>query len=300
MDISVIVPSNNRTSYLFDCLKSLLNQTLLPCEVIIVDNSSDPDSNNISHLIDKLRKSTNINLILYKEIRKGASFCRNLGIQKAKGKILAFLDDDCVVDKNWIKNIKSYCHKYPDSVLVGRNLNALKDNIFSSAQYIRTQKIFLDIKSEKKKLISFNYIDTKNFAIPRDVIFENDLWFDERSGFIPFSACEDLDFSIKVALKKVTVIYCDGIIAFHSGIPTLKGYLIREFIKGRAYYYFKQKWPVEQIMKKRIGRFKELILNPSKIFKKPLNSFFLSVLFLLGGLSHKLGIKYESLRSNFK
>ena len=93
--ISVIIVAYNTKKELLDCLNSLNKQSVKNFEIIIVDNGNED--------LDKLKKYS----IRYIKLDKnyGPSYARNIGTKFARAKIVAFLDDDAIADKNWVKNI---------------------------------------------------------------------------------------------------------------------------------------------------------------------------------------------------
>lgn len=89
--LSIIIPVFNGEDYIDKCLSSLIKEDLKDeTEVILVDNASTDDSYSIC----ERWKDWAGNVILYQEEHKGASNARNLGIQKARGKYLTFVDID--------------------------------------------------------------------------------------------------------------------------------------------------------------------------------------------------------------
>ena len=94
--ISVIVPSCNSERTISKTIKSLLNQDYKgKYEIIVVDKSTDKTPEIVSKFPVKLIKQKS----------KGISAARNLGVKKAKGKIIAFIDSDCIAPKNWLTNL---------------------------------------------------------------------------------------------------------------------------------------------------------------------------------------------------
>lgn len=87
--VSVIIPTYNRANLIQQSVKSVLNQTYNNFEIIIIDDGS---SDNTEEVINKL----NDNRIRYIKhaVNKGASAARNTGIREAKGKYIAFQDSD--------------------------------------------------------------------------------------------------------------------------------------------------------------------------------------------------------------
>lgn len=97
--ISVIIPSFQSSNYIIETLKALDQQTVLPDEVIIVDEDLDK---SLSEILNKLEFKININHIKY----SGKSFPpnkRNHGVLNAKNEILAFLDVKTIPKNNWIE-----------------------------------------------------------------------------------------------------------------------------------------------------------------------------------------------------
>jgi glycosyltransferase involved in cell wall biosynthesis len=85
-------------------------------ELLIVDNNSIDDTHLV---VDLFRKTTNINCKYIFEKNQGLSFARNSGITQSEGEIIAFTDDDVIVDKSWIKNIYDAFQRNPDIACIG-------------------------------------------------------------------------------------------------------------------------------------------------------------------------------------
>src|SRR3989339_227825 len=98
--ISVVIPTYNRSKSLKMCLQSLKKQSFKDFEVIVVDDGSTDDTKKSFDSISSSR---------FRYIKKengGQSSARNLGVKESVGDIIAFTDDDCVVDVNWLKAVK--------------------------------------------------------------------------------------------------------------------------------------------------------------------------------------------------
>jgi glycosyltransferase involved in cell wall biosynthesis len=97
--VSIIIATRDRPGHLELCLHSLLSLCYPRYEVIIVDNA--PGSSATADFIQRTyHDEPRVNYI--REERPGASLARNRGIQAAKGEILAFTDDDVIVDPYWL------------------------------------------------------------------------------------------------------------------------------------------------------------------------------------------------------
>lgn len=90
-DISIIIPLHNRKDMILRALNSILNQTVLPCEILICDDGSNDNPQSI--MTDFPNAKTEIRWLRTEKCH-GVSHARNRGISAAKGKFIAFLDSD--------------------------------------------------------------------------------------------------------------------------------------------------------------------------------------------------------------
>jgi glycosyltransferase involved in cell wall biosynthesis len=96
---SIIVATHDRPSHLVKCLHSLLALQYTHYEIIVVDNA--PSTTATAELVqDICRHNPHVRYV--REDRPGLSWARNCGIEAAQGEILAFTDDDVVVDRYWL------------------------------------------------------------------------------------------------------------------------------------------------------------------------------------------------------
>jgi len=101
MKISVIIPVYNEEDVIGECLESLSRQTLRDFEVIVVDDGSTDKSMEVVNSL----KIKNFKLKILLQKHGGAGAARNLGVGKAGGKILVFVDADMTFDENFLTNL---------------------------------------------------------------------------------------------------------------------------------------------------------------------------------------------------
>lgn len=91
--VTVVIPTYRRSKSLQRALKSVINQTYKNIEIIIIDDNTETD---YSKKVCEIIKLFSDNRIIYIKNKKnlGGALSRNKGIQEAKGKYVAFLDDD--------------------------------------------------------------------------------------------------------------------------------------------------------------------------------------------------------------
>ena len=163
MKISVIIITRNRAKSLENCLRGLLEQELLPNEVIVVDSSTD----KMKKVINSVAPNLNISHIF--EMAAGVALARNIGIRNAKYENIAFIDDDCIPAPNWIKNIIEGLKQHPEipaiggkSINVGGNIYCELDQLLFSFS-VGTQDFHSDSLSRKLK----RYLLPYSLNIPR-------------------------------------------------------------------------------------------------------------------------------------
>lgn len=123
MKISVIVPVYNTENYLKRCLDSLVNQSLKDIEIIIINDGSQDNSQLI---IDEYTKKHK-NIYGYKKDNGGMSSARNMGLTKANGEFIAFVDSDDYIDKNALKKMYEKAKKDNLDIVVCDSVNVYED-----------------------------------------------------------------------------------------------------------------------------------------------------------------------------
>jgi glycosyltransferase involved in cell wall biosynthesis len=92
---SIIIPSFNKASYIRETIKSVINQNYNDWELIIIDDGSTDDS--ILIIKEFCKQDSRINFVQREQLPKGGAACRNIGLKKAKGEYIIFLDADDVL-----------------------------------------------------------------------------------------------------------------------------------------------------------------------------------------------------------
>jgi len=121
LSISVVIVTLDRAESVRDVLDCLVRQTRQPDEVIVVDNGS---KDNTKEVVSSFDGRLNIKYV-YEEAR-GIPFARNAGVRNATGDIIAFIDDDCIADENWLKYIEIPFIRDPNVGVVGGDLSYLE------------------------------------------------------------------------------------------------------------------------------------------------------------------------------
>lgn len=166
--VSVIIPCYKCKKTIKRCLDSVLNQSLKPYEVILIDDFSNDDTvSYIYSIIDNYSHFFKIIIIELKE-NKGPGHARNKGIDIAQGDYIAFLDSD----DSWIKDKLLIQLKWMEdnrySDVTATDVNIINDGCYDSIKEVKNNKIHfkeLDKKifSIKNKISSPSVIIKNNF-----------------------------------------------------------------------------------------------------------------------------------------
>jgi len=113
--ISIVYPTRDRPQFITQSLTALLQNTVLPDEIVVVDQSrTDATGRAIAALGSPL-------IVHVPSTETGLSRARNTGIRSSRFSIIGFIDDDCIPARNWVASAKSVIQRSPESaVWVGK------------------------------------------------------------------------------------------------------------------------------------------------------------------------------------
>jgi glycosyltransferase involved in cell wall biosynthesis len=184
-NISVIIPTCDRQQYLEFAIESVIGQTLLPCEIIVVDNGYN--CANVPS-ISQLPLS-----VIRLPARCGVSRARNAGAHAAKGRYLAFLDDDDWWEPNFLELLYAKLVKTRADCVYGRK-DIYAKKVVSPYKIIKKHEL-----NPKSLVINNPGVGGINFLICKDVYFAV-------GGFDPnLAASEDRALAIELCLRKYNV-----------------------------------------------------------------------------------------------
>lgn len=115
--ISIVVPIYNGEKYIEDCIRSILLQTYQDWELILIDNASEDDS--LGMCKEYARQDDRIE-VLHQHRNVGVSAARNLGIEKARGEYITFVDVDDWIRRDYLEQLLHLLkEKKSDMVICG-------------------------------------------------------------------------------------------------------------------------------------------------------------------------------------
>ena len=215
LTITVIIPTKNRCELIRELLNSLENLrglTRIQPNIIVGDNAS---ADSTPKIVEMRKTSFPTELILLNVSSPGKSAVLNQAIRRSTGEILAFLDDDVVVDSSWLEEIENFFQSNrAHCVGQGRIRTGLGDppdpEIRRLLQRYRTIPE-LEFSNDIGDLHSLN---GANIAIRRTV-FDRVGYFDERLGPGASGTSEDVELAQRIRKADMKIAYMNRAIVYH-------------------------------------------------------------------------------------
>ena len=208
--ISVIVPSCNSEKTIGKAIKSLLNQDYKgKYEIIVVDKSTDRTPKIISKFPVKSIKQKS----------KGISAARNLGVKKAKGRIVAFIDSDCIAPKNWLTNLLKPLSDKDVVAVSGTYKTKNRESIIARFTGYEIEQRH----ARMKNLETIDFVGSYNCAYRKDVFLRIG-GFDNR-----FAQSEDGELSYRVSKMGKKIRFNPSAYVYHYHPESLTKFLKQRF-----------------------------------------------------------------------
>jgi GT2 family glycosyltransferase len=282
---SIIIPTYNRPEKLGTCLESIacLEYPRDRFEVIVVDDGSEPP---LSYVVAPFH--TRLNLTLLTQSNTGPATARNQGAAKAKGKYLVFTDDDCTPLPNWLTVLESEFNTRPDCVIGGRTLNALGDNLYSTASQILIDYLYAYYNADAKQA---RFFASNNFALPAD-------YFRKIGSFdtsFPLAAAEDRELCDRLLQYGYQMIYAPQAQIYHAHKLRFCSFWRQHFNYGRGAFHFHQlrsRRNLTSIKVEPLSFYGHLLIYPFLQRSRQLAPL-LSVLFVLSQIANAAGFYWE-------
>ncbi len=225
---SVVIPTYNRPERLEQCLQSLtrLDYPRDRFEVVVVDDGSKVP---MSTVIDSFESQLPVRLL--RQQNAGPASARNAGAAAARGRYLAFTDDDCQPASDWLTAIAAAFTEAPDALIGGYTINALPENLYSTGSQLLIDYLY-DYYNRSGGEATF--FASNNFAMPRDA-------FHKIGGFdttFPLAAGEDREFCDRWQHHELPMRYIPNMQIRHTHTLGLTSFWRQHFNYGRGAFHF--------------------------------------------------------------
>jgi GT2 family glycosyltransferase len=228
MDLSVVIPTYNQADLLKESLRSLIDQTVpqQAYEIVVVDDGSTDHTATVLHEfgppVRVIRLPTN----------RGRSAARNAGIRAAVAPLVALVDSDIIVRRDFLTSHLEAHQRHGDGILSRGPVIDVPD--LASARNGQLPKL----------MSSPAYLTTANAALAKDALVRAGL-FDEH---FPGYGWEDFDLGLRLKRLGVKRIFCPQAIAFHvdpnqGRFDRMGDLLTKEAARAASAVYFYRKHP---------------------------------------------------------
>lgn len=202
---TIIVPAYNVEKYIENCLDSLLNQEISNYEIIIINDGS---TDNTGRICDEYEKKYDKVTVLHKE-NTGVSDTRNLGMDKARGEYILFVDSDDSIN-NVLHEIEEITKTVNSDVIcldgrrivAGEEIGLFTHNVEYRKVY-NSRDYLLDVLKDRPMRLEVTLYCYKRSFLNK-----------HRLRFITGVYHEDNEFTPKMLLAAESI-YCSGILFYN-------------------------------------------------------------------------------------
>jgi len=213
--ISIVIPTKNNGDILEKCLFSIQNLDYPEdrLEVIIVDGHSADDTVEIA-------EKCGCKVIF--EDKGTISYARDIGVRQAKGKFIAFTDADCVVDRNWIKELMKHFSNNKVAAVGGPNITPEDDSVFA-----KCVGVILSFLSKPGARYGFCEEEVREvYHNPTcNVIYRKSV-LDDVGGFNhSLVTVDDEELDYRIRKRECRILYTPHAVVYHYRRPTWKRFM---------------------------------------------------------------------------
>lgn len=186
----VLIVSRERLDSLWHCCQAVLNNSLLPKTLIIIQANNSANAKQVKEKISKIARSKGLSLIFKNVADLGISYSRNLALHEVTSPYFAFIDDDEIVPSNWLSVAATIWKKYPDlTAISGPKIpKQIEQNYWHWVFY----KLIIEPTLQQEQTVDF--VTSGNSFFKTAFVRKNQITFDNSFA----RASEDEVFSLKL------------------------------------------------------------------------------------------------------
>lgn len=205
MSISVCIPTFNQGSYLEECIRSVMQQSLQPDEIIVSNDCSTDDTHSI---LDRLSQECSILRVLHQQVNLGMVLNTNTCLKAAQSEFIVKLDSDDYLLPTYIETLAGLLKQYPDA---GYAHGAVQE-INERGEKIKLRKLFRQTgfqpSQEALKASCSGYKVAANIIMFRKAALEAAGYITSRVKF-----AEDFYLSVEIANAGFGNVYINEVLS---------------------------------------------------------------------------------------
>ena len=239
-EISVIIPTFNRSGVLKECLERLTDQKFSPqdYEIIVVDDGSTDDTKKV---VEKAAKKNPVRIIYLYQKNQGQGIARNYALRYAKGRIIVFIHDDVMVLTDFLRQHLKFHLKYPynNATVLGLVSWDPRLELTPLRSWLTGEYQFSHEKLSGRITADYNFFSSKNISIKRDVLKKHP--YDARFSAYPW---EDFELGYRLYKKEGLIVYFNPMsIGYHYHQINENDYYKTVYLSGKYAYLIYQRYP---------------------------------------------------------
>jgi len=212
--LTIIIPTKDRAQILAQLLGSIRKLEAIDRirpEIIVSDNDS---RDNTYEYVNALARDFPTSIRILRVSRGGKSAAINDAVQAARGSVLAFVDDDVVVDEKWLLAIEDYFHS--NGRLVGQGVIRLQSPAQDDPEIQKLIQRYRTVPrlEHSPDLTELHSLNGSNFFVYRE-LFDRVGGLDERLGPGASGTSEDVDFAQRLGRCGTVIGYAPQAIVYH-------------------------------------------------------------------------------------
>lgn len=224
-EVSVVVCTYNGAATLAECLEGLQRLDYPSYEVLVVDDGSTDESHDIA---------ARFGVKTIKTENRGLSHARNIGLQAARGELVAYIDDDAHPAADWLLRVAKVFIRTPHAGVGGPNIPPRNERMvarcIAAAPGGPTHVLLSDEEAE--------HIPGCNMSFRREALLAVG-GFDERFRI----AGDDVDICWRLQASGLTLGFTPGAVVWHRRRSSIRGYVRQQYEYGKAEAQLERKWP---------------------------------------------------------
>jgi GT2 family glycosyltransferase len=225
---SIVIASHGRAGPLTACLRAIRASDLPDgqFELVAVDDGTP------SRLDEAVQSGVGRYGVRWVRLPEnvGPAAARNEGVRVARGKYIAFIDDDCLADRAWLSRLKDALESNPGAAVGGRIVDGGGGNLYCAADQAILDAVYGYYNPDPARA---RFFVTANLAVPADA-------FRDVGGFDPaYRTSEDRDFCARWLESGRRLIHAADAVVTHAATSSLRRFWDRHFAFGIGAYRFR-------------------------------------------------------------
>jgi glycosyltransferase involved in cell wall biosynthesis len=283
--ISVLLCTRNRQTKLHRAIESILRNTYRDFELIVVDQSTDEESRT------RVESFRDPRVTYIRTTTVGLSRARNIAIRAAHADIVAFVDDDCICDSNWLSSVAAEFERDPSVMGVFGRVVAYGEEtagMFCPCLIDVHERRTVDAPIVPQQALGSG----NNMSFRKDVFCRIGLFIESLGAGTHMKSGEDTEFVYRALRQRMKLIFVPTPLIYHDNWLSLSQYqsLARAYILGHAAVFMKFALHLDGIAFAEVARTAYHILRN----KKGAGSIFVALGIFLVGCARGVGYRFAS------